>query len=144
MKNLILILAITYCLVSCYSVKETDEIYQLNSYRIIKLDSINHVYVLSAMRSDTLYKVLSYKDSSNKCRNIFVDKTYKLNLKSLFIRGFVDSSGRKFDITPDAVPGLTGFEYHGVLVSIDNLPNQKRDLFEATNLKGLCLVKNGK
>jgi hypothetical protein len=144
MKNLILILAITYCLVSCYSVKGTGEIYQLNSYRIIKLDSINNVYVLSAMRSDTLYKVLSYKDSSNKCRNVFVNNTYKLNLKSLFIRGFVDSSGRKFDITPDAVPGLTGFEYHGVLVSIDKLPNQKRDLFEATNLKGLCFVKIGK
>jgi hypothetical protein len=144
MKNLILILAITYCYVSCYSVKEIDESYQLNSYKIIKLDSINNVYVLSAMRLDTLYKILSYKDSSNKCRSIFVNNTYKLNLKSLFIRGFIDSSGRRFDITPEAVPGLTGFEYHGVLVSIEDLPNQKRDLFEATNLRGLCFIKDNK
>jgi hypothetical protein len=142
MKNTIFILAIACCIVSCYSVKEIDEIDQLNSYKIIKLDSINNIYVLSAMRSDTLYKILSYKDSSHACRSIYVNNTYKLNLKSLFIRGFIDSSGRRFDITPEAVPGLTGFEYHGVLVSIDNLPNQKRDLFEATNLKGLCLIKD--
>ena len=144
MKALVLKFTITCCILSCYSVKETDETNQLNGYKIIKIDSIKNVFVLSALRSDTLYKILSYFDSSNKCRNVFVNNTYKLNLKSLFIRGFVDSSGRKFDITPDAVPGLTGLEYHGVLVSIDKLPNQKRDLFEATNLNGLCFVKIGK
>lgn len=142
MKNLILILAIANCIVSCYSVKETDETNQLDSYKIIRIDSVNSVYVLSAKRSDTIYKILSYKDSSDKCRNIFMNKTYRLNLKSLFIRGFIDSSGRNFDITPEAVPGLTSFEYHGVSISIDNLPKQKRDLFEATNLKGLCLIKD--
>jgi len=144
MKYLALLLAISCCSSSCYPGKESDGGNQFISYKIIKIDSVKNVYVLSALKSDTLYKILSYKDPSNICRNIFINNTYGLNLKSIFIRGFIDSSGRKFDITPESVPGLTSFEYHGVSISIDDLPKQKRDLFEASNLKGLCFVKNDK
>lgn len=139
MKKVILILTIGCCIISCYSVKKMDENNTLNSYKIIKIDSISNVYVLSALKSDTLYKILSYNDYSNKCRNIIINNSYRLNLKSVFVRGFTDSTGRKFDITPETVVGLNSFEYHGVSVSIDNLPNQKRDLFEASNLNGLCI-----
>jgi hypothetical protein len=65
--------------------------------------------------------------------------SYPLNLKSLFIRGF----NGKYGITPETVHGLTGLSFYGTNITIDNtVLNQKRDLFQATNLKGLCFVKD--
>lgn len=128
---------------SCISPPHSGNKIYSNSYQITKIDSIDNVYIIYALKFDTAYKILSLRVPLMKCRLVSVGNFYPLKLKSLFVRGFVDSSGRKFDITPEAVFRLTGISYYGTTITIDEgAKNQKRDLFEATNLTGLCFRGN--
>lgn len=58
---------------------------ECNIYKITKIDSIDNVYVIYALKSDTIYKVLSLRTSLYKCSLVSVGASDPLKLKSLFI-----------------------------------------------------------
>ncbi len=130
-----MIITVFSCIPSKMGKKSTAKVL----YKVIQIDSVKNVYIVYARSRDTIYKILSVKKNiTNICNLIFVNASYEFDLQSLFIRNF----NGKYDITPDAIDLLTGVNFHGTLMTIDEgAKNQKRDLFEAINLQGLCFVK---
>jgi hypothetical protein len=106
------------------------------AYQVIKIDSLENIYIIHAIKADSIYKILSHKEYSLNCKEIKLNEYYILDLKSLFMRGF----NGKYDITPRAIDNLNGVQYFGTDIFIDNdIKNEVRDIFVASNLKGLCL-----
>ena len=88
------------------------------AYRINKIDSISTTYLVYATRNDSLFKIASNKIKSRSCKSIRVGSYYPLQLNKGL--GFLDCTiGYWNDIPLDW--------------------ESRRDLYEAYNLKGLCL-----
>lgn len=103
-------------------------------YRIIKIDTIENIYLINAEKADTsikntgIIKIASAK-TSNKCKKsnlLNVSKIYKFNIESLYPKNFVSHHY------------LGGITYNGVFVSFEKNINFKRDLFINNDLEGLC------
>ncbi len=108
------------------------------SFLVTKIDSVQNVYIILAVRKDSIFKILSYRDDSIGCHNLNVGSSYPFDIESLFQRNVRTLEGT-FDITPDAVHGLSGIDFHGASITIDHgIKNEPNDLFEAKNLQGLC------
>lgn len=100
-------------------------------YKIIKIDSIDKVYVIYALKNNIYYKILSEKDSSRVgCEKLEIDKLYSLNIKSLlFPEELVNlQSGH-----------ITGTDFSGTIINIEE--DSIMDLHHSNNLKGICYVK---
>jgi len=50
------------------------------AFKIIKLDSINNVYLIYARQKDTLYKIVSLKEAAHTGQSIVVGSSYRLDL----------------------------------------------------------------
>jgi hypothetical protein len=99
-----------------------------DKYKIIKIDSINSIYILYVKRNDSVLKVVSIKKVEEKCDRVKVGERYSLNLKSYFSTNIyqkLDVAGFKVDET------IIKLEGNGVI----------RDLFSTKNLCGLCYVE---
>lgn len=110
-------------------------------YRIIKIDTIENIYLINAEKADisikntSIIKIASAK-TSDKCKKgnlLKVNKIYKFNIESLYPKNFVSHHY------------LTGITYNGVFVPFEKNINFKRNLFITTDLEGLCYkTKNTK
>ena len=101
--------------------------------KIVKLDSINNVYLIYARQKDTLYKIVSVKEDSHTGRCIVVDSSYRLDLVSLFINNI-----RGYDLSPKHSLDIGGISYSGTLIKVER--DSIVDLYRARNIKGLCLT----
>jgi hypothetical protein len=139
MKYLVLFGALIITLFACKSSKIEESRAPKILYKVNRIDSVKDVYIIYARHSDTIYKILSVKISAgNNCKPILINRSYAFELASLFVRNF----NGKYDITPETVDLLTGVDFHGTLINIDEgVKNQRRDLFEAKNIQGLCFVE---
>jgi hypothetical protein len=54
-----------------------------HGYLVVRIDSLQSVYLVYARRSDTLYKVVSDKASVPNCQKLQVGQQYQLQLWSL-------------------------------------------------------------
>ena len=102
-------------------------------YRIYKIDSVNTYYVIYAKKMDSIFKIISPKVRNTGCSKITVGKIYKLNLYSLlFVKGKpVIPANLLYQLSGWSVDDSTTINFEG-----DSI----RNLYQAKNLKGLCLI----
>lgn len=105
------------------------------AYEVIKLDSLNDVYLIYAKKAGTLFKIASKKTNTEKCSRIEVGEKYRFNLESLFPRNFQG----KYDLSPKNLPHVSGVDFYGTTVTLE--PDSINDLFLARNVRGLCFMK---
>ena len=101
--------------------------------KIIRLDSISNVYLIYARQNDTLYKIVSLKETTHTGRSIVVGSSYQLDLVSLFIKNF-----QGYDLSPQKTLDIGGISYSGTLIKVER--DSIVDLYRARNVKGLCLI----
>lgn len=119
-------------LAACKSNK-TQEPLPGKDCKIVKLDSINNVYLIYARQKDTLYKIVSLRETGNAGRSIVVGSTYRLDLVSLFINNF-----QGYDLSPKNSMDIGGISYSGTLIKVER--DSIVDLYRAKNVKGLSLI----
>lgn len=134
MKTTLLIITV---LLSLIALSEKKISIVKNSYSVYKIDSINNYYLIYAKANDTLYKIISKKETIAAARKIETGKKYKFKLHSIwnqdiFINGL--------NASPRFVPHVTclGFD------SITDICIERpliNDLHYADNVKGLRFIK---
>ncbi|GAA0891922.1 hypothetical protein GCM10009122_16010 [Fulvivirga kasyanovii] len=105
------------------------------AYEVVKLDSLNDVYLIYAKKGGTLFKIASKRTSKEKCSRIEVGEKYPFYLESLFPRNFKG----KYDLSPKSLPHVSGVDFYGTTVTLE--PDSINDLFLARNVRGLCFIK---
>jgi hypothetical protein len=134
MKTFVIILAVIFLSVSCVTKKRemavtaVENIKLNNNCEIIKIDSINNIYVLYAKRNDSLVKIVSMKQIDNNCKQIEIGHIYNLKIKSFFS----DNFHQKLDIK--------GFKVSNTIIKLEG-NGVIWDLFSTENLKGLCYIE---
>ncbi|WP_417366730.1 hypothetical protein [Flavobacterium beibuense] len=76
------LLLLTVLILSCGSHNKNNK--SPNSAYIYKIESINDYYLIYAKRNDSLFKIVSKKESTENCLTIKKGQSYNLNLKSLY------------------------------------------------------------
>lgn len=110
-------------------INNSDNITHINQeapYRVLKIDSIESVFLVYLQRNDSVFKVVSPDTITNACQKISVDKEYDFDLKSWFLR-------EEFHVKMR----VSGVRFNGVMVSVER-EGIVSDLFTTKNLNGLC------
>lgn len=133
-KNLLQsILIIASMLISCAFFKNNKDV-KRELYKVIKVDSIEQVYILLATKKDTLYKICSHKiPDSPTCLKVKRGAYYPFRLKSLLVKEINGQSMKNVNLF------IGGIDYYGSTILFDEKAGH--DLYEAENLDGLCLKK---
>jgi len=124
MKIVILFL---FIFLGCKSPQPNKEKPSINTYRVVKLDSINDVYIIYAKTQNMYYKILSAKDSEVKgmqCDKILVNNSYRFQLNSLLASNEID------------LLHVDGIKFNNETIEIEK--DSIMDLHTSSNLKGLC------
>jgi hypothetical protein len=100
-------------------------------YKVVRIDSIQTVYVVYARKDNEVFKIVSVKDSI-PCKQIRVGEEHALVLMSRVPKNF-----NGMDVSPATVPHLTGISVNGVDIRFE--PDSIKDIFLAVNLHGLCM-----
>ncbi len=101
----------------------------LSAYEVIKLDSIESVYLIYGKRNDSIFKIASSKNKTINCTPIKKGDILDLNLKSSFRENYYQRRD------------IAGVNYNGVLIRFDKTDGVVWDLFTTENIKGLCYTK---
>lgn len=120
----IIILIITGCKVNRNYIKQ-----DVNSYKIIKIDSLENLNVFYAKKNDSVYKIVTEKNKLRNCIEIKINSNYHLKLESVFPKNFF----QKYD--------KYGAKVYGTLVKFDKDSTIVWDLFLTDNIKGTCYFK---
>lgn len=94
-------------------------------YKIIKIDSLENVYIIYAELNDNIYKIVSEKQKLSKCNPIEEDKFYNFKLKSAFPENFYQKRDKY------------GIKLFNTEIKLEN-DSIVWDIFLTKNLKGLC------
>ena len=97
-----------------------------HSFEIMKIDSIENVYLIYAKRHDSLIKIVSAKEKESDCQKIFIRGKYELKISSI--------------VYP--IPGkrhIAGVKFNNTIIRMEG-GNVTWDLFVSENLKGLCFL----
>jgi hypothetical protein len=105
-----------------------------DTYKVVRVDSINNVYLIYAKMKDTLYKIVSLKSSVDNGRAIVVNGYYQFDLVSLIVKNF-----QGYDISPQTILNLGGIDYSGTLIKLER--PSILDIYKASNIKGLYVVE---
>jgi hypothetical protein len=121
--------------------KSIPQKYSLNMgeavYKIYKIDSINNYYLLYASRNDSLYKIVSQKETISNCQQIIVNQVYALKLHSIWKHKLLIGS---VDVSPSAIYQVTCLAFNDstkICIERDSI----NDLHYADNIRGLCFMK---
>jgi hypothetical protein len=136
MKILLIIVSILFIGFSCKSNKTSSNDYKVysqvnnrtlseNKFEIIKIDSIENIYLIYAKKRDSIFKIATDKIRDSDCKKIKKNEFYELEIKSIFSPNF----HQKLDIT--------GFKFSGTLIKFGD-EGTVWDLFSCKNFKGLC------
>jgi hypothetical protein len=101
---------------------------QSDKCEIIKIDSIDNIYLLYAKRNDSIVKIVSLKLKDMNCNQIKVGDRYNLKINSFFSKNYP----QKLDIK--------GFKVSNTIIKLEK-NGVIWDLFSSKNLKGLCYMK---
>ena len=137
--NFLILISILFFL-SCKSNKIVDPIVEnskrtnqkinlKDQFEILKIDSIQNVYLIYIKRNDSVFKVASDKEINIKCKSIQKGEFYNLKIKSVFSSNF----HQKLDIA--------GFRFSGTLIKLKE-EGVIWDLFVSNNFKGICFKNN--
>jgi hypothetical protein len=109
--------------------------YEQVSYEVYKIDSVHSYYLIFAKRDDSLFKIVSKKDSSLAYRKIQAGQKYNLTLNSLWNQDiWIGNTNVKPSLTPNVT--CLGFD-DSTSICIDR-EHAIYDLFVTPSLKGLC------
>lgn len=103
------------------------------SYKVYKIDSINSYYLIYANRKDSLYKIVSKKESVKNCNPIQKDHQYNFKLHSALANRRI---GGKEILPQNSL--LVNCFFYDESTSICFEGDSIRDLHYADNIKGLC------
>lgn len=143
MKNLLFFLI----LVSCGQSKLTHDntkyenqiplqIKDTISYKVFKIDSINSYYLIYARKGDSLYKIISKKDTIDNCNQIILYGEYNFNLHSILtnkITGQTEEQAQNSLL----VNCFVFDKQTTICLERDSI----NDLDYADNIKGLCFTE---
>ena len=101
-----------------------------NYFLVKKIDSLDNVYIIYIERNDSIFKIVSKRESNN-CKPIQVGKYYLFKLKSVF----PDNFGMKLDVG--------GVRVYNTNIELED-DSVVWDLFITENLDGLCYIKRRK
>lgn len=115
------------------SIEETSRINLICTIKdIVNINSIYIIYVQEDNK-ETIYKIISDKDSVSNCAPIKIGNRERLRLQScLFSNNFGGYKIRAF--------AFDALSYGGVDIAIEKSYPYYPDLFFALNLKGLCIT----
>jgi hypothetical protein len=99
-----------------------------DEFRILKIDSIENVYIIYARRNDSIFKIASKKVLSLNCQTIKIGEDIRLKIVSVFLP-------EEFHVKMRTA----GVKIEGVLIPIEE-ETIVRDLYLTENLKGLCYL----
>jgi hypothetical protein len=100
-----------------------------STFEILKIDSIENVYVIYAKKRDSIVKIVSKRNGLCNCNPIVKGGFYDLQINSLFPKKFP----QKRDIA--------GIKYNFTLIRLEDTGGVIWDLFRTKNLNGLCFIK---
>lgn len=137
-KTVIALFFCSCCLTKQNSLAQTSALSIKGDFLIKKIDQKNDsVFVIYASKSDTLFKIVSFKKEKRECSSIEVGKVYNLSLRSLLAMEGVPHEY----LTPQSlgflVQQLSGMIYHGTSISFEK-DKMLDNIFEVLNLNGLC------
>lgn len=131
--SIICFLSLCGCSNYTYSKSKYDSL-----YKVYKIDSINSYFVVYAEKAGGIYKIVS-KKNVDKCKSKIVpDRYYHFELVSIWNQPTMING---VNVSPSITPNVTclGFD-DSTRICIER-ENSINDLYEARNLKGLCIIK---
>lgn len=105
-------------------------------YKINKIDSVNTYYLIYAKRKDTLYKIISKKESINNCKYLIVGGEYNFLLRSIWNQPIMIGN---VNVSPSVTPEVTCLNFDDstrICLEKDSI----KDIHISTNIKGLCIM----
>jgi hypothetical protein len=105
----------------------------LPKYKVLKIDSIQNVYIIYAERNNLTYKIVSAKSSVSICRNAYINNEYGLMLHSLFAPQIVIEG----DTLPRRQELVNSVDFNGATIATE--AGCVDDIFSAENIEGLCI-----
>ncbi|WCT13636.1 hypothetical protein [Mucilaginibacter jinjuensis] len=134
------LILISIALVACASSKREGVKHPAKnvatSYKVYKIDSINTYYLIYARGHDTLFKIVSKKNSVKSHYKIKVNTSYEFKLHSSLLNRHI---GAKI-LLPQNSLLVNCFSYDDktqICLEGDSI----RDLYYAENIKGLYFIK---
>jgi hypothetical protein len=100
-----------------------------STFEILKIDSIENVYVIYAKRNDSIVKIMSKKNGLYNCNPIIKGGFYDLQIRSHLPK----YTYQKLDIG--------GTRYNSTTIYLEDTGGVIWDLFVTDNLNGLCFIK---
>ncbi len=140
MKNVFLILSCSFMLLlfNCNgkpkndsfrcSYRKPQQVEFKDEFKILRIDSIENVYIIYASRNDSIFKIASKKVLNINCHPIKIGEDLRLKIVSVFLP-------EEFHVKMR----MAGVRIEGVLIPIEE-EAIVRDLFLTENLKGLCYL----
>lgn len=127
MKHLIILFCLFFLQVQP---SQTEQIKLKDSYKIIRIDSINNVYSIYARKENLLFKILSLKNDivDKELKKIKCGENYKLELISLL------EGDSRYPINVD------GIDFYGQTIELER--DSINDLYITKNLVGLYYKSN--
>lgn len=103
-------------------------------YNVYKIDSINNYYLIYAIKSDTLYKIVSKKEPSLSGGTLIMVKgNYSFQLSSIWTQPIIIGG---VNVSPSVTPNVTCLSFDDstrICLERDSI----NDLYRASNLRGL-------
>jgi hypothetical protein len=134
MKIRLIIIFTIFSMLACRSnnVKQDnpDGGNSINKFEILRIDSLNNIYLIYIERKDSIFKIASKKEMLCNCHSIKVGEFYNLKIVSVFLP---EESNVKMR--------MSGVRVEGVIIPLEE-DSIVRDLFKTKNLSGLCYIKN--
>ena len=103
----------------------------LPKFKVTRLDSVDHVYLIYAEKNGQLYKILSKKDDGSDCKNIRVGGEYGFLIESLF-PPMISKTG---DTLWNRLDMVNAVKYNGTTIATE--AGCVNNLFRADNVVGL-------
>ncbi len=108
--------------------KEQINLNQSFKFEIVKIDSIDNIYLVYAKRNDSIVKIVSLKQKVKNCNQVLIGNKYNFKIESFFSKNY----HQKLDIK--------GFKVSNTIIKLEK-NGVIWDLFSTINLEGLCYIE---
>jgi len=131
MRNFIIFISFMFF---CFSCKQTQNIQKIglnnDLYLIKKIDKEKDIYVIEAIRNDSLFKIVTDKKIVENCQKLKSGNLYKLKLNQIF--PIKDANGSYYSM-------VKTFRHKSYVFKVDRKFHST--VYSAINLEGLCIVE---
>lgn len=106
-------------------------------FRVERIDSLNNYYLIYVTKDNTWFKIVSKKMLACNCENIKKNGLYRLELSSIWRQEIMIG---KINVSPSLnllVTCLAFDDSTSICLERDSI----NDLYQAGNLRGLCITK---